>query len=121
MSVSMTIPQLRRSECTINGVPHHLTPGRAEFLATLLVASPDHFLRPDDLIEALWPDPDLQPETAYWVLKVYAANLRRMGVVIEGGCEGHRGRGAAIFMGWRIPAAERGSRLALPQAERLAA
>jgi hypothetical protein len=110
--VSMTVPQLHRHECTIDGMAIPLSPHETDLLSLLLVSAPGEVVDRDTVIEAIWPDPDLQPLTALVAIRVYVAALRRIGIGID--TIGF-GRGCA---GWRIPADCRGG-IASPQ--RLAA
>lgn len=80
--VSMTLPQLRRHECTIDGRVVKLRHTLAELLALLLVSGPK-FLSRDDLIEALWPNPDFEPEWAETIIHLRIHELRAHGVEIE--------------------------------------
>lgn len=104
--ICMTLPQYRRHECTIDGRLVHLCPQATELLATMLVSGPDRFLNADMLVQALWPDPDLEPNWAEVMIWRYVLWLRRAGIPIEN----------AYSFGWRIP---RHAREAQP--ERLAA
>jgi DNA-binding response OmpR family regulator len=103
MIVSMTVPQMRRHECTIDGTVVRLPPQVADLLALLLMRSPDDIVDRATIIEAIWPNPDLQPLTATIAIRVYVAALRRIGVPVEtiGHSKGCRG--------WRIPVEARGS------------
>lgn len=82
--VSMTLPQYRRHECTIDGVPKHLTTAQAELLAALLVRGPDRPLPVSEIFGLLWPDPDREPDTAHKVIQVYVSCLREIGALIIG-------------------------------------
>jgi len=113
-TVSMTLPQLRRCECTLHFTVgawrQHLTRQTAEVLALLLVGAPDRFMTMDTLIEALWPDPDVQPLTARKIIYVRLCQLRSLGIVIDHRCEkrGHREHFHNLgFGGWCIPLAGR--------------
>jgi DNA-binding response OmpR family regulator len=72
----MTLPQYKRCECSINGRRQRLSPQETELLALLLVADPDQWTSTGTLIEALWPDPDLEPEWALKCVHVVAGRLR---------------------------------------------
>jgi DNA-binding winged helix-turn-helix (wHTH) protein len=91
--ISMTIPQFRCHECTINGRAVKLRPQAAEVLSILLVSDPDEFVTQPELIEAMWPNPDFQPDYADTLLGKMFTILRQSGVAIENDW----GRG------WRIP------------------
>lgn len=107
MSVSMTVPQLRRHECRIGGLTVRLQPALADFLALLLVSHPNRCLSRRELIEAMWPDAEREPETALEIVRVYVSTLRRLGITVE----------CCTSFGYRIPAEARG----LPQPMRMAA
>lgn len=94
----MTVPQYRRRECSIDGRTVHLCPAMCELLSVMLVSGPDRFLGSSVLIEALWPNPDLEPDYAESMIWRYILRLRREGVVIEN----------AYNFGWRIPRWARG-------------
>jgi DNA-binding response OmpR family regulator len=104
--ISMTWPQSLRHEATIDGRRVHFPPGQCALLEVLLLNPPWRFVEGDEMIEAIWPDPDLQPLGARGVVSVYACHLRRAGVPIEDrnpfGC----GRGR--FAAYRVPASARG-------------
>lgn len=104
--ISMTLPQYRRRECAVDGRCVRLKPAEAETLALLLVNGPDRFLSGDELIEALWPNPDFEPNWALAIVWRRIHELRAYGVPIEN----------CYKRGWRIP---RHARAAGP--ERLAA
>lgn len=100
MTVSMTLPQAHRHECTVDGRCVHLPPAAAKVLEVLLVSHPDRFVPRDQLFAALWPDPDREPDEASKCIDVYLWRLRHLGVPIEN-CFA---RQAAVgFGGWRIP------------------
>jgi DNA-binding winged helix-turn-helix (wHTH) protein len=54
--ITMRWPQYLRRECTV-----HLSRQQTEALSTLLMRYPDAVSH-GDLIEAIWPDPDLEPD-----------------------------------------------------------
>ena len=87
--ISMTLPQLHRHQCSIDGRVVQLRQTLAEMLAILLVAGPDKFISSSDLIEATWPDPDFA-ETILW-RRIH--ELRQAGVHIEN----------RYYYGYRIP------------------
>lgn len=91
--VSMTLPQLARAQCTVDGLTVRLRRMDAELLAVLLVSGPTRCVDEATLIGALWPDPDREPGNARAVLYQYVAHLRGAGIEII--CEYARG--------WRIP------------------
>jgi DNA-binding response OmpR family regulator len=93
VSLSMTLPLYAEGLCRISGRTKRLTRLETEILAVLLVAHPDRWTTIDDLIEAVWPDPDTQPLTANRDLGVYIWRLRRFS----------HGRTPSRFNGYRIP------------------
>lgn len=104
--ISMTLPQYRRAQCTINGCTVQLRPMWAETLATLLVSPPDRFVCKDTLIGELWPNPDLEPEYAANIVDKHIYFLRGLGVEIEN----------ASTFGWRIPEHARGQMIEMRRA-----
>lgn len=64
MSVSMTVPQMKRRECTVDGETVRLTP-KMERVVSLLLMRRGHIVPCSDLIEYVYPDPETQPETAW--------------------------------------------------------
>jgi len=89
----MTLPQALRHEAftplgliKLRPLPHAL-------LTLLLLRRPEDFVGLDDIVEALWPDPDKQPLATSDCIHFYVMQLRRAGVSIEV----RRGQG------WRIP------------------
>jgi DNA-binding response OmpR family regulator len=81
--ISMTVPQYRRRECTLDGRAVSLSWLETELLALLLVTDPERALGKSDIIEALYPNPDLEPEWADNLVYRYVNKLRRHGVPIE--------------------------------------
>lgn len=81
--VSMTMPQYRRGECSVNGRPRHLNRQCTELLALLLVSPPNRVVPYDVAVEGVWPDPDSQALTAVDVLHVIVTTLRHRGVRID--------------------------------------
>jgi DNA-binding response OmpR family regulator len=82
MCVSMTLPQYRRRKVIVDGVPIHLTPHEAELVALLLTSSPDVTISKETLVEAIWPHPDTQAETAFKIIDVLVGRCRKKGVPI---------------------------------------
>ncbi len=96
--VSMTLPQAKRSEATINGQRVQITPGGHRLLKLLLLSNPGRFISPQNLVETMWPNPDTQPLTALNILRVYVTWLRKLDVRIE----------QQYGFGYRIPPENRG-------------
>ena len=63
MQISMTWPQLRRGECTYQGQRVRLTRMECEVLSVLLMHR-GRRVGLTMLIEAIYPDPDLEPDFA---------------------------------------------------------
>lgn len=92
--ISMTLPQYRRNECDIDGRRIRMKPCEADVLAILMVSNPAGFVTKETLIEAVWPDPDFEPDYALQSIWVRINWLRAKGVPIE----------TAYTFGWRVPA-----------------
>jgi DNA-binding response OmpR family regulator len=75
--ISMTVPQYRRREVTINGHCVTMAGKRHELLAALLV-NRGQWLTYDQIIEIMWPDPDNQPLTALGCIDQALLRLRRV-------------------------------------------
>ncbi len=73
--VRMTWPQYRRGECSAL-VTVKLTRMETEMLSTLLARRPAP-LTTGDLIEAIYPDPDAEPEFAVNLTRRLIVSLRR--------------------------------------------
>jgi hypothetical protein len=117
--VSMTWPEYQRGQCTIDGMRCKVGPAIAELLALLLISDPATFVGMDDILDALWPNPDRQPDTWRNVVSVYMAKLSGLGVQIERRVGRGMGQGCrSSDQGWRIAIIGRGGRL---PAQRLAA
>lgn len=80
--ISMTLPQCRRHEATIDGEVVHLTPNETELVALMLVSDPNQIVDKDTFIEAIWPNPDTQPDTAPKIIDVLVMWCRKKGVPI---------------------------------------
>lgn len=91
--IQMTLPQYLRHECTINGRMVPLRKSLADLLALMLVSGPDKFLSTQFLIEAMWPDPDFEPDWAETIVFRRIHELRMKGVQIE----------RRYIFGYRIP------------------
>jgi hypothetical protein len=79
----MTYPQALRREVTVDGLTYRLSPMCHRLLLILLLRGPNRVTTNADLIEALWPDPDTQPEATRENIHAYVMRLRRLGVPIE--------------------------------------
>ena len=87
--VSMTLGQWGRNECALLV---HLSNQERDLLATLLGYHPGLARTCNQLIEAMWPDADLEPDTAWKCIHLLIFRLREKGIPI--GME--RGRGYFI-------------------------
>jgi DNA-binding winged helix-turn-helix (wHTH) protein len=96
--VRMTAPQMLRDECTVGGELVRFAPSSFKVLLTLLVNRPNRYVTNAQLIERIWPNPDLEPSYARSVVRQYVLDLRRAGVRVV------RWPGR----GYRIPAEARG-------------
>jgi DNA-binding response OmpR family regulator len=76
MSISMTWPQYRRHEVTFYGVRITLKRMEAELLSVLL-ANRGTAIRVQELIEMVYPNPDVEPEYAVNCIHHLAMKLRR--------------------------------------------
>lgn len=69
----------RRNEVDVGGLIVRLSPLEAEVLSTII-------MRPltsrAQIIEAVWPDPDLEPDSAHNMVSVTISRLRRKGVPV---------------------------------------
>lgn len=72
----MTWPQYKRRECTFEGLVVRLTPTECELLSTLLVRR-GRVVSYGDIIEALWPDPECEPDWSRNEISQYRRMLRR--------------------------------------------
>ena len=79
----MTLPQYRRGEVSVDGVPVHLTPNETELVALMLVSDPNQIVDRDTFIEVIWPNPDTQPDTAPKIIDVMVMRCRKKGVPID--------------------------------------
>jgi hypothetical protein len=106
--IAMTLPQLRRHQCSVDGRTVQLTPAQANLVALLLVSHPDCWVDRETVVAALWPNPDRMPDRHYDVLKVHVCHVRRAGIPVE--ARFGRGRSSGpmgMFNGWRIGRAAR--------------
>lgn len=74
--ISMTWPQYRRRECSVNAFLIPLTRSETEILSVLLMRYPDTVSK-NDLIEALWEIPDNEPEFSEHTIDSMIHNLRK--------------------------------------------
>lgn len=81
--ISMTIPLAARGRCLIDGREVYLTLTEQRLVEILLLQPPDRWLNYRWLTEALWPDPDRQPETGWKMISVYVRRIRDLGVPVE--------------------------------------
>ena len=91
--ISMTFPQYLRHECTVDGRIVRMRGLWAEALASLLVSHPARFVSRAEMIEAIWPNPDFEPDYASVMVDMCIHGLRRLGVAIE----------HDWGFGWRVP------------------
>lgn len=98
MRISMTYPQLRRREVSVDDELIHLTPMETDVVMVMLLRPPGYLVSKAELTEVLWPDPEAQPITAIRVIYMMIMRLRRKGVPIE----------SRMNWGYAIPAAARG-------------
>jgi DNA-binding response OmpR family regulator len=73
----MTVPQMRRNECTVDGEVVRLRPTMARVVACLLMRR-GQIVPYDDLVECAYPDADTQPLTARQTLKVMTSQHRSL-------------------------------------------
>jgi DNA-binding winged helix-turn-helix (wHTH) protein len=78
----MTMPQSRRSCASIEGVEVALFPQEARVLERLLLARPG-LATHDEIIAAVWPDPDQEPENALGQVRMIVGWLRAKGIPVE--------------------------------------
>ena len=86
---------------TVNGVPIELRPLAARLLERLLMSAPGEWIATADIIEWLWPNPDVQPLFADKIISQGVGSLRRNGIFVETSFA--RGSGCPI-KAYRIPA-----------------
>jgi hypothetical protein len=97
--VSMTWPQLLRAECKLGDDIVRLRPASATLLSILLVQNPEGYLTNEELIVRMWPDPDLEPDSASRIIDQYLMFLRQSGIRVV--------RAHGKGRGYRIPAEAR--------------
>jgi hypothetical protein len=82
MAVTMSWAQYQMCYCRVDGKLTKLTPKQADVLFRLLVAPPGHQVSPQDLLEFVYPDPDLEPDYAENCLVIFIHQLRMKGIPI---------------------------------------
>ena len=81
--ISMTWPQYERKDCSFRGQVIRLTTTECEIVSTLLMRR-GQAVPYEDIIGALWPNPDLEPDYAYNIIMQYRRKLtRKLPGVIE--------------------------------------
>lgn len=98
MSCSMTWPQYLRSECRHNGRVVSLSRYECE-LVSLLLMRRGHILSHHQLIEALYPNPDREPDYAVNLMHRRHLALKRK---LPGLIEMVHGRGLSIPIGHEL-------------------
>jgi hypothetical protein len=86
MNASMTLPQSRRHEATVNGTVTHFSRLEHALLSALLIRGSAASSR-SCLTEIVWPNPDLEPEWSSRCLYVFIMRIRAKGVRITN-CHG---------------------------------
>lgn len=71
--ITMTWPQYQRRQCSVTAV---LSPQESELLSTLLVRYPQS-VPVEQLIEAVWPDPEREADYARVRVRAIIGNLGR--------------------------------------------
>lgn len=107
-TISMTWPEYLHCQCWYHGRLIKLRRLHADLLLVLLL-NRGRTLSRNELIERLWPDPNLEPEFAEEALRVQMMWLRRVvpGLIQSIGRLAPEGRaalqGGRGFIGWMIP------------------
>lgn len=101
--VSLSWPDYLAGRCRVDGRRVWLSRQKTDMLLMLLLSDPRRYVPTKELIELVWPDPDVQPLGAIGHLSVLAARMRRLGIGIESG----------PWRGYRIPREARGQQLKL--------
>jgi DNA-binding response OmpR family regulator len=83
MIISMTMPQSRRCCATVGGMEVRVMPHMAAVLERLLLARPGMATH-EELISAVWPHPDDEPEAALRQIQMYVTWLRAKGIPVLG-------------------------------------
>jgi DNA-binding response OmpR family regulator len=73
--IRMTWPQYRRSQCTADGRVVQLSPTEANVLLFLMLRP--GWVSVNELIEFIYPDPDLEPDAAGKTVSVFIYLLRQ--------------------------------------------
>jgi hypothetical protein len=77
----MTVPQWRRDECRVDGRLVKLRPQWTSLVLALLLAPPGRLLTYGDLVSAVWPIPDLEPDgDVREQLRLAFIGLRKFGI-----------------------------------------
>lgn len=80
--IRMTWPMYRRQQIAVGDRLYGLSPQQTEIMFVLL--SRHGYVSKNDLIEAVWPDPELEPDTASAVITTQVCLLRkRAGIEIS--------------------------------------
>jgi len=95
--ISMTLPQSKRREVSVNGRTVTLSPNEHKLVELLLLRG-DALTSLGGAIEYIWPNPDLEPEWAFNIVTVLIYRTRKKGVPIET----FHGRGYSIWQGEAI-------------------
>lgn len=80
--IRMTIPMARRQEVEINGEVVRITRRRAHLLLEVLLIRGHKWSSVNDLIEAIWPNPDFEPDYAKNAIQQHIMSLRDLGIEI---------------------------------------
>lgn len=79
-AVGMTLGQWGRNECSLLV---HLSNQERDMLAALLGQHPGRAMPCGQLIEAVWPDADFEPDYAVSIIYTLVHKLRRKGIPVE--------------------------------------
>jgi hypothetical protein len=83
MAVTMTWTQYRYGYCSVDGDEVKLSHQERELILRLLLTRPGDWVAVQDLVDWIWPDPDLQPMTAHISIDRLAYRLASKGINIE--------------------------------------
>ena len=81
--VRMTWPMSCRGCCTVDGREIRFAAQEQSVFEALLLWPPDRWRNDWELIEAIYPDAEREPETARAMVRVYVASIRNKGVPVE--------------------------------------